>query len=87
MEFTEEQEAEIQKRVDEAARYEQWRVAFAQAVRITKPYLAGMVDQINPETKELSKMGVIDPFVFHVFDSECNKILAEYFPQKEEPTK
>ena len=82
-EFTEEQETEIQKRIDEATKYEQWRVAYAQAYRIVMPYLESLVDQYDPQTKKLVRRGSLDPFVFAVFETECNKVLEEYFPPKQ----
>lgn len=81
IEYTEEQLADIQKQKDEVARYEQWRTAFAQGYRLALPYLEGMVDQYDPQTKQLLKRGVIDPFVLTVFTNEMNRILAGYFPQ------
>lgn len=87
-EFTEEQELEIQKRIDDAAKFEQWRIAFAQAARIALPYIQGMIDQYDPKTKQLMRQGALDPFVYSVFELEINKILSQYFPQqKTEPTK
>ena len=80
-EFTEEQEAEIQKRIEEAAKFEQWRVAYAQASRIVLPYLQGMIDQYDPKTNQLVRQGVVDPFVYTVFKIETDKKLLEYFPQ------
>ncbi len=83
VEFTEEQELEIQKRVEEATKYEQWRIAFAQAARIALPYLQGMIDQYDPKTKQLMRQGALDPFVYAVFEAEVNQILAKYFPRAE----
>jgi hypothetical protein len=85
LEFTEEQELEVQRRVNEAARYEQWRVAFAQAYRLVNPYLEGLTDQYDPQTKRMIKQGAIDPFVVTVFRTECDKVISTYFPQPQQP--
>ena len=85
VDFSDEQEAEVQRRVQEAARFEQWRVAFAQGYRLVVPYLQGLTDQYDPQTKQLIKQGAIDPFVFTVFKTECDKIISEYFPPAQKP--
>jgi len=85
IDYTEEQLADIQRQKDEVARYEQWRTGFAQAYRLAIPYLEGMADQYDPQTKQLLKRGVIDPFVLDVFITEMNKILESYFPQAKPP--
>jgi len=85
IDYTEEQRADIQRQKDEVARYEQWRTAYAQAYRLVIPYLEGMVDQYDPQTKQLLKRGVIDPFVLTVFTTELNNILESYFPTAKPP--
>jgi hypothetical protein len=80
LEFTEEQELEVQRRMGEAARYEQWRVAFAQAFRLTLPYLEGLSDQVDPQTNKIIKRGAVSPFVVEVFREECNQIIVRLFP-------
>ena len=85
IDYTEEQRADIQRQKDEVARYEQWRTAYAQAYRLVIPYLEGMVDQYDPQTKQLLKRGVIDPFVLTVFTTELNNILESYFPTANPP--
>lgn len=85
IDYTEEQLADIQRQKDEVARYEQWRTGFAQAYRLAIPYLEGMADQYDPQTNQLLKRGVIDPFVLTVFTTEMNKILESYFPQTKPP--
>ena len=85
IDYTEEQLADIQRQKDEVARYEQWRTGFAQAYRLAIPYLEGMADQYDPQTKQLLKRGVIDPFVLDVFITEMNKTLESYFPQTKPP--
>ena len=85
VEFSEEQELEVQKRIDDAAKFEQWRIAFAQAARIVTPYLEGMTDQYDPKTQQLVREGAIDPFVVTVFKTEMRKKLMEYFPQQKAP--
>jgi hypothetical protein len=80
-------EEELQKKLDvareEAARYEQWRNAWIQAVRIVKPHLDSLADQYDPQTNKLVKLGALDRFVYHVFETECDKITREYFPRPE----
>jgi len=85
IDYTEEQLADIQRQKDEVARYEQWRTAYAQAYRLAIPYLEGMADQYDPQTKQLLKRGVIDPFVLDVFITELNHILESYFPLAKPP--
>jgi hypothetical protein len=85
VEFTPEQEAEIQRRIEENTQFEQWRVAFVQGFRLVLPYLEGLTDQYDPQTNQIVKRGAIDQFVVMVFKKECEKVVEGYFPQTKKP--
>lgn len=80
-EFTKEQEAEIQKRIDEARQLEQYRIAGDQGYKEALMHLAGMVDQYD-QAGQLTKRGIYDPFVYTVLQNEYAGFRARYFPQK-----
>ncbi|MDD3019798.1 MAG: hypothetical protein PHX61_02305 [Alphaproteobacteria bacterium] len=85
--FTEEQEAEIQKRIKNAKQEEQYKIAVAQAYRISLQNLATLVDQFDPKTKQMVKSGPFDPFVYLAFQNEFNKFLEENFKDGQQPPK
>lgn len=79
-EFTPEQEAEIQKRIEERGKFEQYRIAGHQAYKECLLHLSQLVDQYDEEGK-LVKNGVFDPYVLAVFRSEYGRFMETYFPQ------
>ena len=74
--FTPEQEAEIQKRVDaarqEQMRIEQYRLAGDQFYRTALTVLA-----------ERAQSGAVDPFVLEVGKNQYSVFLAQFFPKAE----
>ena len=77
-EFTPEQEAEIQKRIDEARKQqsemEQYRISGDQFFRES---LANMDMKV--------RQGVYDPFVLNVGKTQYNAFLSQFFPQAPAP--
>ena len=75
--FTPEQEAEIQKRVDaarqEQMRIEQYRLAGDQFYRTALTILA-----------ERAQSGAVDPFVLEVGKNQYSVFLAQFFPKAEQ---
>ena len=84
--FTPEQETEIQKRIEEAQRFEQYRIAGMQAFKECELHLSSLIDQYDANGK-LVKKGPFDPFVLLVFRQEHNAFVERYFPKKEEEKK
>lgn len=76
--FTEEQEAEIQKRIDEAKKLEQYKIAGLTGYKICLQHLAGLVDQYN-EKGEMVRPGAIDAYVLTVMQSEFVNFRKEFF--------
>ena len=82
VDFNEEQEAEIQKRIEEARKREQYRLSVDQAYKESIIHLNSMVDQFDPGTGQLIKRGIYDPYILEAFQNEYRGFLAEYFPPK-----
>lgn len=83
--FTEEQEAEIQKRIEDARKHEQFRMAADQAYKESIIHLSGMIDQFDPNTGQLTKRGIYDPYVLQAFQEQYRAFLLDYFPPKPAP--
>jgi len=84
-EFTEQQEAEIQKRIEDARKHEQFRMAADQAYKESIIHLSGMIDQFDPTTGQLIKRGIYDPYVLQAFQEQYRAFLLDYFPPKQVP--
>ena len=78
--FTPEQELEIQKRIEDAQRFEQYRIAGMQAYKECELHLSSLIDQYDANGK-LVKKGPFDPFVLSVFQQEYKAFVERYFQQ------
>ena len=88
VEFSPEQEAEIERRVKAAKAQEQYKIAGLQAYKFCLNQLANATDQYDPQSKQLVRAGAFEPIVLEVFQNEYRKFLLENFPQpKPEPVK
>ena len=67
--FTEAQEKEIQKRIEQARNEEQYTIAGIQAYRAALLHLAGLIDKYDAEGN-LVQQGYFDPFVYQVLELE-----------------
>ena len=83
VEFTEEQELEIQKRIEEAKAFEDERLSYDQALRYVVPYLQSITDEYDPQTNKLVKRGAIDSYAYRVFMKKCMETYNKYFPPTE----
>jgi hypothetical protein len=79
--FTPEQEAEIQKRINEAKQFEQYRTAGLTAFKWCQAQLGQVCDQYDPKTGQLVQRGIFDAHVYTVFTNEYQRFLETYFPQ------
>lgn len=77
--FSEEQEAEIQKRIEVAKKLEQYKIAGLTGYKICLQHLAGLVDQYDPQTKQLVRSGALDPFVLTVMETEFERFRQAFF--------
>jgi hypothetical protein len=84
-EFTEDQELEIQKRIQKAREYEDERISFDQAFRFVQPYLQSITDQYDPDTNKLVKRGALDSFSYRIFMKKMLEVHEKYFPQPKAP--
>lgn len=81
VDFSEEQEAEMQKRIKQARELEQYRIAGLQAYKAAEIHLTQLVD-VYDDKGMLVKKAVFDPFVLTVFRNEMARFTETYFPQK-----
>lgn len=86
--FTPEQEAEIEKRIEDAKKLEQYKIAGLTGYKICLQHLAGLVDQYN-EKGELVRAGALDAYVLTVMQTEFVHFQKEFFgkPAVEEKKK
>lgn len=82
VDFSEEQEAEIQRRVEEAKKIEQYKIAGLTGYKICLQHLEGLVDQYN-EKGELVRPGALDAHVMTVMRNEFAMFLQRYLPKPE----
>ena len=88
VEFSPEQQAEIDKMLKAAKAQEQYKIAGLQAYKFCLNQLANATDQYDPQSKQLVRAGAFEPIVLEVFQNEYRKFLLENFPQpKPEPVK
>lgn len=79
IEFTAEQEAEIQKRLAAVQQLEQYRMSGSQGFRLAVNYLSGLTDQYD-EKGNLIRQGTINPFVVQVMINEFDEFKRRFYP-------
>lgn len=85
-EFTPEQEAEIQKRINEAKQFEQYRTAGLTGYKWCQAQLEQVCDRYDQKTGQLIQRGIFDQHVLTVFSIEFQRFLEAYFPQPKAET-
>lgn len=88
-EFTAEQEAEIQKRIQEAQlkqrELDNYRTAGLQAYRAALQHILANIDQVDPKTKQITQRGLYPQIVYIVLEQEYTNFVSTYFPPAQPP--